>query len=164
MKLPVATFGPFSASNPLQCRATCWILLLRCSALRRRAVAKSEGWRKSSTSSLTPLLPTAAAAPGSRPNPLSYLVSNPMTPTSTTAASHSAVSFQNKRRLTTAPSSLTFSLNPTEQFKAYRSGRMTLYLASEIAHGITFFGRIKRTYRNENWPEIVRSILEISVR
>ncbi|KAJ3098966.1 hypothetical protein HDU96_010876 [Phlyctochytrium bullatum] len=51
---------------------------------------------------------------------------------------------------------------------------MTLYLASEIARiyemagkcemALTFSGRIKRTYHNESWPMIVRSILEISIR
>jgi hypothetical protein len=60
-----------------------------------------------------------------------------------------------------------------EQFKKYKSGRMTLFLASEIARvyqfsgkhemALKFFERIGRTYRKENWPAVIKSLLTQSV-
>ncbi|KAG0246951.1 hypothetical protein BGX31_003438 [Mortierella sp. GBA43] len=61
-----------------------------------------------------------------------------------------------------------------EQFKRYKSGRMTLFLASEIAGtyyaagkfemALKFFERIGKTYRKENWTLILTSILKWSVQ
>ncbi|KAI8146339.1 Gryzun, putative trafficking through golgi-domain-containing protein [Fennellomyces sp. T-0311] len=61
-----------------------------------------------------------------------------------------------------------------EQFKKYRNGRMTLYLAAEIAGtyyetskfemALKFFERIGKTYRKENWNMILTSILRWSLR
>ncbi|CAG8562050.1 3931_t:CDS:10 [Ambispora leptoticha] len=61
-----------------------------------------------------------------------------------------------------------------EQFKRYKSGRMTLYLASEIAStyfesgkyemALKFFERIAKTYRKENWHSILESILRLSLK
>ncbi|KAJ3416366.1 hypothetical protein HDV05_001934 [Chytridiales sp. JEL 0842] len=60
-----------------------------------------------------------------------------------------------------------------EQFKKYKSGRMTLFLASEIARvyhnsgkhemALKFFDRIGRTYRKENWPAVIKFLLSQSV-
>jgi tetratricopeptide (TPR) repeat protein len=61
-----------------------------------------------------------------------------------------------------------------EQFKRHRSGRMTLYLAAEIAGtyyetgkfemAIKFFERIGKTYRKEKWHMVLTSILRWSLR
>ncbi|KAI9492284.1 Gryzun, putative trafficking through golgi-domain-containing protein [Zychaea mexicana] len=61
-----------------------------------------------------------------------------------------------------------------EQFKKYRNGRMTLYLAAEIAGtyyeagkfemALKFFEPIGKTYRKENWNMILTSILRWSLR
>ncbi|CAG8550412.1 7506_t:CDS:10 [Funneliformis caledonium] len=61
-----------------------------------------------------------------------------------------------------------------EQFKAQKTGRMTLYLASEIANtyleagkyetALKFFERIAKTYRKENWHTILESILRCSLK
>ncbi|KAG9304758.1 hypothetical protein G9A89_003932 [Geosiphon pyriformis] len=61
-----------------------------------------------------------------------------------------------------------------EQFKKYKSGRMTLYLASEIAGtyfeagkyemALKFFERIAKTYRKEHWDAVLESILRLSLR
>lgn len=73
-------------------------------------------------------------------------------------------------------SSLTIELltKSYEQFKRYRNGRMTLYLAAEIAGtyyetgkfemAIKFFERIGKTYRKENWDMVLTSILRWSLR
>ncbi|KAF9106580.1 hypothetical protein BGX27_009108 [Mortierella sp. AM989] len=61
-----------------------------------------------------------------------------------------------------------------EQFKRYKAGRMTLFLASEIAGtyynagkfdmALKFFERISKTYRKEGWTLILTSILKWSVQ
>ncbi|KAF9948811.1 hypothetical protein BGZ65_007801 [Modicella reniformis] len=61
-----------------------------------------------------------------------------------------------------------------EQFKRYKAGRMTLFLASEIAGtyytagkfemALKFFERIGKTYRKEAWNLILTSILKWSVQ
>ncbi|KAF9980703.1 hypothetical protein BGZ75_008056 [Mortierella antarctica] len=61
-----------------------------------------------------------------------------------------------------------------EQFKKYKAGRMTLFLASEIAGtyytagkfemALKFFERIGKTYRKEKWNLILTSILKWSVQ
>jgi hypothetical protein len=61
-----------------------------------------------------------------------------------------------------------------EQFKRYRNGRMTLYLAAEIAGtyyetgkfemALKFFERIGKTYRKEKWHMVLTSILRWSLR
>ncbi|KAG0364056.1 Foie gras liver health family 1-domain-containing protein [Gamsiella multidivaricata] len=61
-----------------------------------------------------------------------------------------------------------------EQFKRYKAGRMTLFLASEIAGtyytagkfemALKFFERIGKTYRKEGWTLILTSILKWSVQ
>ncbi|CAI2164898.1 20189_t:CDS:10 [Funneliformis geosporum] len=61
-----------------------------------------------------------------------------------------------------------------EQFKAQKTGRMTLYLASEIANtyleagkyetALKFFERIAKTYRKEHWHTILESILRCSLK
>lgn len=61
-----------------------------------------------------------------------------------------------------------------EQFKRYHNGRMTLYLAAEIAGtyyesgkfemALKFFERIGKTYRKEKWYTILTSILRWSLR
>ncbi|KAF9585264.1 hypothetical protein BGW38_003138 [Lunasporangiospora selenospora] len=61
-----------------------------------------------------------------------------------------------------------------EQFKRYKAGRMTLYLASEIAGAyysagkfdmaLKFFERIAKTYRKEKWNLVLTSILKWSIR
>ncbi|CAO3664089.1 unnamed protein product [Rhizopus microsporus] len=73
-------------------------------------------------------------------------------------------------------SSLTIELltKSYEQFKRYRNGRMTLYLAAEIAGtyyetgkydmAIKFFERIGKTYRKEKWNMVLTSILRWSLR
>lgn len=73
-------------------------------------------------------------------------------------------------------SSLTIELltKSYEQFKRYRNGRMTLYLAAEIAGtyyetgkfemAIKFFERIGKTYRKEKWHMVLTSILRWSLR
>ncbi|KAG0750066.1 hypothetical protein G6F16_001788 [Rhizopus arrhizus] len=73
-------------------------------------------------------------------------------------------------------SSLTIELltKSYEQFKRYRNGRMTLYLAAEIAGtyyetgkydmAIKFFERIGKTYRKEKWSMVLTSILRWSLR
>ncbi|KAI9016573.1 Gryzun, putative trafficking through golgi-domain-containing protein [Phycomyces nitens] len=73
-------------------------------------------------------------------------------------------------------SSLTIELltKSYEQFKKYRNGRMTLYLAAEIAGtyyetgkfemALKFFERIGKTYRKENWHMVLTSILRWSLR
>ncbi|KAI7870632.1 Gryzun, putative trafficking through golgi-domain-containing protein [Spinellus fusiger] len=73
-------------------------------------------------------------------------------------------------------SSLTieFLTKSYEQFKKYRNGRMTLYLAAEIAGSyyeagkyemaLKFFERIGKTYRKENWHRVLTSILRWSLR
>lgn len=73
-------------------------------------------------------------------------------------------------------SSLTIELltKSYEQFKRYRNGRMTLYLAAEIAGtyyetgkfemAIKFFERIGKTYRKERWYMVLTSILRWSLR
>ncbi|EPB84242.1 hypothetical protein HMPREF1544_09034 [Mucor circinelloides 1006PhL] len=73
-------------------------------------------------------------------------------------------------------SSLTIELltKSYEQFKKYRNGRMTLYLAAEIAGtyyetgkfemAIKFFERIGKTYRKEKWHMVLTSILRWSLR
>ncbi|GBC06239.1 hypothetical protein RclHR1_06700003 [Rhizophagus clarus] len=60
-----------------------------------------------------------------------------------------------------------------EQFKTQKTGRMTLYLASEIANtyldagkyetALKFFERIAKTYRKEHWHTILESILRWSL-
>ncbi|ORY47827.1 hypothetical protein BCR33DRAFT_764198 [Rhizoclosmatium globosum] len=60
-----------------------------------------------------------------------------------------------------------------EQFKRAKSGRMTLFLAAEIARvyesagksemALKFFERIGKTYRKENWPSVLAVILGLSV-
>ncbi|KAI8082919.1 Foie gras liver health family 1-domain-containing protein [Halteromyces radiatus] len=73
-------------------------------------------------------------------------------------------------------SSLTIELltKSYEQFKRYHNGRMTLYLAAEIAGtyyetgkfemALKFFERIGKTYRKERWHTILTSILRWSLR
>jgi tetratricopeptide (TPR) repeat protein len=73
-------------------------------------------------------------------------------------------------------SSLTIELltKSYEQFKRYHNGRMTLYLAAEIAGtyyetgkfemALKFFERIGKTYRKERWYTILTSILRWSLR
>ncbi|KAG0336203.1 hypothetical protein BG004_008161 [Podila humilis] len=61
-----------------------------------------------------------------------------------------------------------------EQFKRHKAGRMTLYLASEIAGtyytsgkfemALKFFERIGKTFRKEGWSLILTSILKWSVQ
>ncbi|CAO3569646.1 unnamed protein product [Mortierella alpina] len=61
-----------------------------------------------------------------------------------------------------------------EQFKRYKAGRMTLFLASEIAGtyytagkfemALKFFERIAKTYRKEKWNLILTSILKWSIQ
>ncbi|KAF9435239.1 hypothetical protein BGZ76_006654 [Entomortierella beljakovae] len=61
-----------------------------------------------------------------------------------------------------------------EQFKQYKAGRMTLFLASEIAGtyysagkfemALKFFERIGKTYRKEGWTVILTSILKWSIQ
>ncbi|CAG8556735.1 2174_t:CDS:10, partial [Cetraspora pellucida] len=61
-----------------------------------------------------------------------------------------------------------------EQFKKQKAGRMTLYLASEIAGtyvearkydmALKFFERIAKTYRKEDWHTILESILNWSLK
>ncbi|KAF9097975.1 hypothetical protein BGX29_007838 [Mortierella sp. GBA35] len=61
-----------------------------------------------------------------------------------------------------------------EQFKRYKAGRMTLFLASEIAGtyyaagkfemALKFFERIGKTYRKEGWNVILTSILKWSIQ
>ncbi|KAI8610738.1 Gryzun, putative trafficking through golgi-domain-containing protein [Chytriomyces sp. MP71] len=60
-----------------------------------------------------------------------------------------------------------------EQFKRHKSGRMTLFLAAEIARvyessgkcdmALRFFERISKTYRKENWPSVLGTLLALSV-
>ncbi|KAJ3205854.1 hypothetical protein HDU67_008582, partial [Dinochytrium kinnereticum] len=172
-EVPVATFGPYSATNPynvVQHAGFYYFIAARCAEERWRKVKDAE---KNSSSTLTPLMPTAAAGPGSRQSPYGF-PSNPMNPNSSTAASLTAQSLAEQKKIDHGAVIIDLLTKSYEQFKSYRAGRMTLYLASEIARiyetsgkhemALTFFGRIKRTYRNENWPLIVRSILEISIR
>ncbi|KAJ3191020.1 hypothetical protein HK101_008161 [Irineochytrium annulatum] len=94
--------------------------------------------------------------------------------TSSSTNSHMATALAEERQVDHGTLIIELLTKSYEQFKLHRAGRMTLYLASEIARtyeasgrhemALTFFGRIKRTYRNENWPSIVRSILAMSVR
>ncbi|KAG0231556.1 hypothetical protein BGW41_002159 [Actinomortierella wolfii] len=61
-----------------------------------------------------------------------------------------------------------------EQFKKHKAGRMTLFLASEIAGcyysagkfemALKFFERIGKTYRKEGWNLILASILKWSIQ
>ncbi|KAI1316382.1 hypothetical protein EDD11_010024 [Mortierella claussenii] len=61
-----------------------------------------------------------------------------------------------------------------EQFKRYKTGRMTLFLESEIAGtyytagkfamALKFFERIGKTYRKEGWTLILTSILKWSIQ
>ncbi|KAK3843310.1 MAG: Foie gras liver health family 1-domain-containing protein [Linnemannia gamsii] len=61
-----------------------------------------------------------------------------------------------------------------EQFKRHKAGRMTLFLASEIAGtyytagkfemALKFFERIGKTYRKEGWNLILTSILKWSIQ
>ncbi|CAG8671699.1 3712_t:CDS:10, partial [Acaulospora morrowiae] len=61
-----------------------------------------------------------------------------------------------------------------EQFKKQKTGRMTLYLASQIAEtyfeagkydmALKFFERIAKTYRKEKWHTVLESILHWSLR
>ncbi|KAF0525068.1 Gryzun, putative trafficking through golgi-domain-containing protein [Gigaspora margarita] len=61
-----------------------------------------------------------------------------------------------------------------EQFKKYKGGRMTLYLASEIAGAhyeaenyvmaLKFYERIAKKYRKEGWHTILESILNCSLK
>ncbi|KAJ3101625.1 hypothetical protein HDU97_001238 [Phlyctochytrium planicorne] len=171
-EVPVATFGPYSASAPynvVQHAGYYYFIAARCAEERWRKVKEAE---KGSGAGLTPLMPTAAAGPGNR----SFGSSGFMTPLSSaqSSASLSAQSLTEQKRIDHGAVIIDLLTKSYEQFKAYRAGRMTLYLASEIARiyeasgkhemSLTFFGRIKRTYRNENWPVIVRSILDISIR
>ncbi|KAI8815244.1 Gryzun, putative trafficking through golgi-domain-containing protein [Cladochytrium replicatum] len=60
-----------------------------------------------------------------------------------------------------------------EQFKKQKSGRMTLYLAAEIARtyqesgkqemAYKFFERIAKTYRKESWPAILTAVVASSL-
>ncbi|KAI9347023.1 Foie gras liver health family 1-domain-containing protein [Obelidium mucronatum] len=76
---------------------------------------------------------------------------------------------------TTDHTSLTIDLltKSYEQFKRQKSGRMTLFLAAEIARvyessgrhemALKFFERISKTYRKENWPAVLGVILAKTV-
>jgi len=61
-----------------------------------------------------------------------------------------------------------------EQFKNQKNGRMTLYLARNIAKmyeeknnyeiALKFYDRISKTYRNENWSILLTDILKLMVK
>ncbi|KAI9296935.1 hypothetical protein K502DRAFT_347560 [Neoconidiobolus thromboides FSU 785] len=61
-----------------------------------------------------------------------------------------------------------------EQFKKYKGGRMTLWVASEIADSyllaekydlaLKFYERIAKTFRKDYWPQILESTLKNSIK
>ncbi|KAI7905331.1 Gryzun, putative trafficking through golgi-domain-containing protein [Cokeromyces recurvatus] len=91
---------------------------------------------------------------------------------SDTAANNSLL--QNERLVDHSSLTIELLTKSYEQFKRYRNGRMTLYLAAEIAGtyyetgkfdmAIKFFERIGKTYRKEKWNMVLTSILRWSLR
>ncbi|KAF7721040.1 hypothetical protein EC973_005523 [Apophysomyces ossiformis] len=80
----------------------------------------------------------------------------------------------NERRVDHSNLTIELLTKSYEQFKRCKSGRMTLYLAAEIAGtyyetgkyemALKFFERIGKTYRKENWHMVLTSILRWSLR
>ncbi|KAJ3029995.1 UNVERIFIED_CONTAM: hypothetical protein HDU68_010458 [Siphonaria sp. JEL0065] len=97
-----------------------------------------------------------------------------MVPSETTSRSKSALkSLQTERTIDHTSKIIDLLTKSYEQFKRHKSGRMTLFLASEIARiyesggrfdmALKFFERISKTYRKENWPAVLGVILGLSV-
>ncbi|CAO3595427.1 unnamed protein product [Absidia cylindrospora] len=80
----------------------------------------------------------------------------------------------NERQVDHSTATIELLTKSYEQFKRYHNGRMTLYLAAEIAGtyyetgkfemALKFFERIGKTYRKERWHTILTSILRWSLR
>ncbi|KAJ3241281.1 hypothetical protein HDU81_001266 [Chytriomyces hyalinus] len=76
-----------------------------------------------------------------------------------------------ERQIDHSTSAIELLTKSYEQFKRHKSGRMTLFLAAEIARmyqqagkhdmALKFFERISKTYRKENWPFVLRGLLEM---
>ncbi|KAJ3037737.1 hypothetical protein HDV00_001387, partial [Rhizophlyctis rosea] len=170
--LPVTVFGPFSASNPAQVvqhAGYYYFLAAKCAEERWKRFRDAEA----AVVSVPPLPPSAAILTRSPSRTtLEGLTSFP--PTTPIQPQLPPTTLTTER--TTDHGALTIELltKSYEQFKKHKSGRMTLYLASEIARvyeesgkfemSLKFFERIGKTYRKEGWVVVLRSILVWSVR
>ncbi|KAJ3278121.1 hypothetical protein HK104_002636 [Borealophlyctis nickersoniae] len=173
--VPVSVFGPFSATNPalvVQHAGFYYFLAARCAEERWR---RFKGAEKSMVSEPPALPSVAVVGRGSRsPFESSFSSLSLSAPISPLHMHNLGVSLAAERGVDHATQTIELLTKSYEQFKKHKSGRMTLFLASEIARAyeesgkyemaLKFFERIGKTYRKENWPWVLQSILNMSVR
>ncbi|TPX36615.1 hypothetical protein SmJEL517_g01153 [Synchytrium microbalum] len=155
------------------------------------ARASEERWKKFKEAEKNmvnaPPLPLAFAPTASRPAAGRSSVSSPfdgrpaldglsLSPVvSSPSHAHAlGLALATERQVDHASLSIELLTKSYEQFKRQRSGRTTLFLASEIARlyetsgklemALRFYERIGRTYRKEGWPTVLASVLNGQAR
>ncbi|KAI9017652.1 Gryzun, putative trafficking through golgi-domain-containing protein [Gaertneriomyces semiglobifer] len=160
--------GLSGATNPslvVQHAGYYYMISARCAEQRWRRFREAN---KSATVTAPP--PPSASAESLRPGPLATTV-----PTFG-AVSHvddQAASLAAENTIDHATIVIELLTKAYEQFKKHKAGRMTLYLASEIARvyqqsgrhemALKFFQRIGKTYRKEYWSSVLQDILQWSI-
>ncbi|TPX72790.1 hypothetical protein SpCBS45565_g00138 [Spizellomyces sp. 'palustris'] len=177
--VPVAVFGPFSATNAslvVQHAGYYYFLAARCAEERWKRFAGTE---KAITSAPPPPPSAATSIRGgqARLGSFAEISGSPFSalmPSSPMHAHNLGVSLASERSVDHATLVIELLTRSYEQFKKHRAGRMTLFLASEIARvyeqsgkyemALKFFERIGKTYRKEHWPNVLKDVLKWSVQ
>ncbi|KAI8820769.1 Gryzun, putative trafficking through golgi-domain-containing protein [Fimicolochytrium jonesii] len=166
-------FGPMSATNPsilVQHAGYYYFMAAACAEERWNAFGKSEA----ATLTAPPPPPSAATAPvrrmsQTRTGSFSDSLTSPFSPSLQPPPSNFSDSSNSQHGVDLATLVIELLTKSYEQFKKHRAGRMTLFLASEIARvyemsgkydmALKFFERIGKTYRKDQWPSILKDVL-----
>ncbi|KAJ3023675.1 hypothetical protein HKX48_001899 [Thoreauomyces humboldtii] len=174
--VPVAPqFGLFSSINPalvVQHSGYYYFIAASCAEERWKRFRDAQ---KTATFAPPPPPSAAFAAPGGRVGRSIDHGSSPFSPL-VGANSPYAQSLEQALQKEDSVDHATFVIElltkSYEQFKKQRAGRMTLFLASEIARvyeasgkhemALKFYERIAKTYRKEHWPSVLKDVLRES--
>ncbi|KAJ3175049.1 hypothetical protein HDU87_006445 [Geranomyces variabilis] len=169
-----AQFGPLSATNPsqvVQHAGYYYLVAASCAEERWKEFKQTEKAKASA-----PPPPPSAAATGSRSGSRVYdSMASPFSPLMSPTQAHSFdLALASEESVDHATLVIELLTKSYEQFKKHRAGRMTLFLASEIARvyeqsgkyemALKFFERIGKTYRKERWPAVLKDVLRWSSR
>ncbi|KAI9362023.1 Gryzun, putative trafficking through golgi-domain-containing protein [Zopfochytrium polystomum] len=168
-------FGAFGTSNPwsvVQHAGFYYYMAACCTEERWHRFKIAD---KEDDSPIQPIAPAAGSMNSRSPPSVSPLASlSKISSTTPLHQQHLKSSLSAERQIDHGTMIIELLTKAYEQFKAHKSGRMTLFLASDIARmyetsgkqemALKFFERIGKTYRKENWPAILHSILSSIVR
>ncbi|KAI8917170.1 Gryzun, putative trafficking through golgi-domain-containing protein [Powellomyces hirtus] len=175
--MPAAQFTPSSATSPslvVQHAGYYYFIAASCAEERWKKFRDAE---KAITSAPPPPPSAATGARAGHSRIYADIPSSPFSPLMSSTSTHPQSyesSLGSERDVDHATFVIELLTKSYEQFKKHRAGRMTLFLASEIARvyeqsgkyemALKFFERIGKTYRKEHWPSVLRDVLRSSAQ